>query len=252
MTIIPAIDIEGGKCVRLIRGERGTETVFSEDPVEVALAWQEQGARLIHVVDLDAAFEATEGNRPAVSRIVEAVRVPVQVGGGVRSYADFERLRGAGVARVVFGTAAAKSPSVVRQALASDAPSVVVGIDVRDGRVAVRGWREDSEHGPIELGKRWFGEGVTTFVYTDISRDGVMTGPNVEAVRRFARETGARVVASGGIGSLEDLRRLRVAEADGVEAAIVGRALYERIFTLTEAMEIARVGMTANGSSSAN
>jgi phosphoribosylformimino-5-aminoimidazole carboxamide ribotide isomerase len=241
MTVIPAIDIEGGKCVRLVRGERGTETVFSEDPVEVALEWQAQGARLIHVVDLDAAFDAKESNRPAVARIVGAVRVPVQVGGGVRSFADFHRLRGAGVARIVFGTAAAKNPLVLRQALGHDASSVVVGIDVRDGKVAVRGWREDSEHGPIELGKRWVGEGVTRFVYTDISRDGVMTGPNVEAVRGFAKETGARVVASGGIGSLEDLRRLRAAEADGVEAAIVGRALYERVFTLTEAMEIAQV-----------
>ena len=240
MIIIPAIDIEGGKCVRLVRGERGTETVFSDDPVEVALAWQEQGARLIHVVDLDAAFEPREGNRPAISRIVEAVRVPVQVGGGVRSFADFEWLRDAGVARVVFGTAAAEEPSVVRKALESAEESVVVGVDVRDGKVAVRGWRENSEHGPIEFGKRWFGEGVRTFVYTDISRDGVLTGPNVEAVRRFAKETGGRVVASGGIGSLDDLRRLREAEEDGIEAAIVGRALYEKIFTLTEAMEIAR------------
>ena len=241
MTIIPAIDIEGGKCVRLVRGERGTETVFGEDPVEVALSWQEQGARLIHVVDLDAAFEATEGNRQAIARLVEAVRVPVQVGGGVRSFADFERLRETGAARIVFGTAAAKDPSVVRQALARDAASVVVGVDVRDGKVAVRGWQEESEHDPIELGKRWFAEGVATFVYTDISRDGVLTGPNVEGVRRFARATGARVVASGGIGSLDDVRRLRDAEEDGVGAAIVGRALYERIFTLAEAMEIAHV-----------
>jgi len=241
MTIIPAIDIEDGKCVRLVRGERGTETVFGEDPVEVALAWQDQGARLLHVVDLDAAFQPDHGNRPAIARIVKAVGIPVQVGGGVRSRADFDRLLETGAARVVFGTAAVENPSVVREALGIAPQAVVVGVDVRDGKVAVRGWQEDSAQGPVELGKRWVEEGVDTFIYTDISRDGVLTGPNVAAVRRFARETKARVVASGGIGSLEDLRRLREAETDGVEAAIVGRALYERIFTLAEAMQIGGV-----------
>ena len=241
MTIIPAIDIEDGKCVRLVRGERGTETVFGEDPVEVALAWQDQGARLLHVVDLDAAFQPGHGNRPAIARIVKAVGIPVQVGGGVRSRADFDRLLETGAARVVFGTAAVENPSVVREALGIAPQAVVVGVDVRDEKVAVRGWQEDSTQGPVELGKRWVEEGVDTFIYTDISRDGVLTGPNVAAVRRFARETKARVVASGGIGSLEDLRRLREAETDGVEAAIVGRALYERIFTLAEAMQIGRV-----------
>ena len=241
MTIIPAIDIEDGKCVRLVRGERGTETVFGEDPVEVALAWQDQGARLLHVVDLDAAFQPGHGNRPAIARIVKAVGIPVQVGGGVRSLADFDRLLETGAARVVFGTAAVENPSVVREALGIAPQAVVVGVDVRDGKVAVRGWQEDSAQEPVELGKRWVEEGVDTFIYTDISRDGVLTGPNVAAVRRFARETKARVVASGGIGSLEDLRRLREAETDGVEAAIVGRALYERIFTLAEAMQIGRV-----------
>jgi len=241
MTIIPAIDIEDGKCVRLVRGERGTETVFGEDPVEVALAWQDQGARLLHVVDLDAAFQPDHGNRPAIARIVKAVGIPVQVGGGVRSRADFDRLLETGAARVVFGTAAVENPSVVREALGIAPQAVVVGVDVRDGKVAVHGWQEDSAQEPVELGKRWVEEGVDTFIYTDISRDGVLTGPNVAAVRRFARETKARVVASGGIGSLEDLRRLREAETDGVEAAIVGRALYERIFTLAEAMQIGGV-----------
>ena len=241
MTIIPAIDIEDGKCVRLVRGERGTETVFGEDPVEVALAWQDQGARLLHVVDLDAAFQPDHGNRPAIARIVKAVGIPVQVGGGVRSRADFDRLLETGAARVVFGTAAVENPSVVREALGIAPQAVVVGVDVRNGKVAVRGWQEDSAQEPVELGKRWVEEGVDTFIYTDISRDGVLTGPNVAAVRRFARETKARVVASGGVGSLDDLRRLREAETDGVEAAIVGRALYERIFTLAEAMQIGRV-----------
>lgn len=241
MTIIPAIDLQGGKCVRLVRGELGTETVFSEDPVEMALGWQEQGATLLHVVDLDAAFEAKERNRASIARIVDAVEIPVQVGGGVRRFSDFEGLRDVGAARVVFGTAAANDPSVVRQALGADAESVVVGVDVKGGKVAVRGWREESEHDPIAFGKRWVGEGVTTFVYTDISRDGVMTGPNIEAVRGFGKETGARVIASGGIGSLDDLRCLRQAESDGIEAAIVGRALYERNFSLADAMEAVRV-----------
>ena len=236
MTIIPAIDIEGGRCVRLVRGERGTETVYGEDPTEVALAWQDQGAELLHIVDLDGAFDGPGGNRSAILEILGAVQTPVQVGGGVRDIADFEWLMKAGATRVVFGTAAVESPSVVKKALTIAPHAVAIGVDVRKGKVSIRGWEEDSVLGPVELGKRWVEEGARRFIYTDILRDGVLTGPNVDGVRHFAKETGARVIASGGIGSLEDLLRLGPVRTDGVEAVIVGRALYDKVFTLADAI----------------
>ena len=236
LTIIPAIDIEGGRCVRLVRGERGTETVYADDPVEVALEWQQQGAEIIHIVDLDAAFDGRGGNRSVIQEIMSAVQTPVQVGGGVRDIVDFEWLMTLGATRVVFGTAAVETPSVVKQALEISPDAVAIGVDVRKGKVSIRGWEQDSALGPTELGKRWVEEGAAWFIYTDISRDGVLTGPNVDGVRRFAKQTGARVIASGGIGSLEDLRRLRPVREDGVEAVIVGRALYDRVFTLADAI----------------
>ena len=236
MTIIPAIDIEGGRCVRLVRGERGTETVYGDDPAGVARTWQAQGAEMLHVVDLDAAFDGQGENRSAIQEIIRAVQTPVQVGGGVRGIADFEWLMEAGAARAVFGTAAVENPSIVKQALAMAPDAVAIGIDVRKDKVSIRGWEQDSALGPVELGKRWVEEGASRFIYTDISRDGVLTGPNIDGVRRFAKETRARVIASGGIGSLEDLLRLGPAREDGVEAVIVGRALYDKVFTLADAI----------------
>jgi phosphoribosylformimino-5-aminoimidazole carboxamide ribotide isomerase len=239
MKVIPAIDIRGGCCVRLLRGERGTETIYGGDPVEMALAWEEQGAELLHVVDLDAAFEGTGGNWPSVERILASVRIPVQVGGGIRSAGDFARLVETGADRVVFGTAAVESPFSVKEALEVAPSKVAIGVDVREGAVAVRGWQDQSGEGPVAFGKRWVEEGVSTFIYTDILRDGSLEGPNVAAVRNFAQEVAARVIASGGIGSLDDLRLLREVERDGVDAVIVGKALYERHFTLADAMKAA-------------
>jgi phosphoribosylformimino-5-aminoimidazole carboxamide ribotide isomerase len=238
--IIPAVDIAEGRCVRLLQGERGTERVYGDDPLEVALHWQGQGAERLHVVDLDAAFGARGGNRSTLEMIIGSLQIPVQVGGGVRDLSEFRRLVSAGAAAVVFGTAAVEDPELIRQALSLEPDKVVVGVDAREGRVALRGWEELSQEEPISFGRRWVEEGVTTFVYTDILRDGLLEGPNVAAVRHFARSVGARVIASGGVGSLEDLRRLRETEIDGVEAVIVGRALYEGLFTLTEAAQAAR------------
>jgi phosphoribosylformimino-5-aminoimidazole carboxamide ribotide isomerase len=238
--IIPAVDIAEGRCVRLLQGERGTERVYGDDPLEVALHWQGQGAERLHVVDLDAAFGARGGNRATLEMIIGSLEIPVQVGGGVRDLSEFRRLVGAGAAAVVFGTAAVEDPELVRQALSLEPDKVVVGVDAREGRVALRGWEELSQEEPISFGRRWVEEGVTTFVYTDILRDGLLEGPNVAALRHFARSVGTRVIASGGVGSLEDLRRLRETEIDGVEAVIVGRALYEGLFSLTEAAQAAR------------
>lgn len=234
MKVIPAIDLRQGNCVRLVLGEKGSETRYASDPEAVAAHWESEGAPMLHVVDLDAAF-GEPPQRPLVERIVRRVAIPVQVGGGVRTLEDFRALRGAGAARVVFGTSAVENPQAVERALAEDRDEVVVGVDVKGGEVAVRGWTEGSRLDPLEVGRRWAGAGVRSFVYTEISRDGVMTGVDLESTARFARATRGSVVASGGVGSLDDLRDLKKIASAGVEGVIVGRALYEKVFTLSEA-----------------
>jgi phosphoribosylformimino-5-aminoimidazole carboxamide ribotide isomerase len=200
----------------------------------MALHWRKEGADWIHVVDLDAAL-GEEGNRRAIERILKHFDSGIQVGGGVRSISDFERLVEAGAARVVFGTAAVEEPSLVEEALRVAPERVVVGVDERDGQVAIRGWKETANQNPIDFARRWMDRGVSTFVYTDIHRDGSQRGPNMTAIRDFANGTKSRVIASGGIGKLEDIRQLQALEKDGVKAAIVGKALYEGAFTFKEA-----------------
>lgn len=239
MKLFPAVDVRHGRAVRLLRGERGTERVYGSDPVETARRWEREGADVLHVVDLDAAF-GEEKQRPLLRRIVEAVSLPVQLGGGVRSAADFRELVDIGCWRVVFGTVALEKPGVVDEALALDAERVVVGLDVRDGAIAVRGWTESVNESAIEVARRFRERGVTTFVYTDVSRDGVMEGPNVEETVRLARASGARILASGGVGRLEHLESLSRAASAGadIEGVIVGKALYEEAFTLAEAKRV--------------
>jgi phosphoribosylformimino-5-aminoimidazole carboxamide ribotide isomerase len=244
MRVVPAIDLRRGSTVRLVRGERGSETRYGSDPEAVAAHWESEGASMLHVVDLDAAFgEPTQ--RALVVRIVRRVAIPVQVGGGIRTLDDFLRLRDAGAARVVFGTAAAENPEIVARAIEEDRDKVVVGVDVKNGNVAVRGWTEGTPADPIELGRRWAAAGVRSFVYTEVARDGVMSGIDLESTARFARATGAngarggRVIASGGIGSLDHLRELKAIASIGIEGVIVGRALYEKAFTFAEAREAA-------------
>jgi phosphoribosylformimino-5-aminoimidazole carboxamide ribotide isomerase len=235
VNVIPAIDLRHGRCVRLLRGEKGTENVYLDDPVAAAVHWESEGASSLHVVDLDAAF-GEPSQQDVVGAIVRSVGVPVQVGGGVRSMTDFRRLRDSGAARVVFGTVAVESPDVVAQALLEDGAAVVVGIDVKGGRIAVRGWTESGEGvGPLELGRRWADAGVRRFVYTEISRDGAMEGLDLGATETFARAVKRPVTASGGVGTLDHLEALRKLEGTEVDGVIVGRALYENIFTLAEA-----------------
>jgi phosphoribosylformimino-5-aminoimidazole carboxamide ribotide isomerase len=234
MKVIPAVDLRQGRCVRLVRGERGSETGYGPDPEAVAAHWESQGASMLHLVDLDAAF-GEPPQRALVERIVRRLAIPVQVGGGIRSREDFLELRDCGAARVIFGTAAAESPEIVAQALEVDRDKVVVGVDVREGSVAVRGWTEGAGGEPLDLGRRWAAAGVRRFVYTEIARDGIMTGVDLRATAGFARATGRKVIASGGVGSLDHLRELKGLAADGVEGVIVGRALYEKAFTLAEA-----------------
>ena len=237
MKVIPAIDLRQGSCVRLVRGEKGSETRYGSDPEAMAAHWESEGASILHVVDLDAAFGETP-QRALVERIVRRVSIPVQVGGGIRTLEDFQRLRDAGAARMVFGTAAAERPEIVARALEEDGSKVVVGVDVKDGRTAVRGWTGSGKADPLELGRKWAAAGVRGFVYTEVARDGVMTGIDLRATEAFARASGGSVIASGGIGSLDHLRELGTIASAGIEGVIVGRALYEKAFTLAEARSV--------------
>jgi phosphoribosylformimino-5-aminoimidazole carboxamide ribotide isomerase len=234
MEIVPSIDLKAGRCVRLYQGDYQQETVYSEDPLAVALGWQEQGATRLHLVDLDGAAAGAPANLDAISVIVERLTIPVQVGGGIRSIGIAETLLGVGVDRVVIGTAAVTEPSLV-QALCQGhgGQRVVVALDARDGRVAINGWREDTSVSVLGLAEEVKALGVVRLLYTDISRDGTLTEPNFGANADLVQGTGLAVLASGGIASLEHVRRL---VGTGVEGAILGRALYTGDVKLAEAI----------------
>ena len=235
MEVIPAIDLKDGACVRLYQGDFEQTTVFSTDPAETALRWQSAGAPRIHVVDLDGSRSGIPANLESIQAIAGAVSVPLQVGGGVRTVETAQALLEAGVERVVLGTAAVEQPELVKQICGQwGAERVVVAVDARQGRVAIRGWTEDTPVDATELVKEMAVLGPQRFLYTDISRDGTMTAPNFGAVAAMVQNTGLAIIASGGVTSLDDLRRLA---QTGAEAAIVGRALYEGSLDLSEAIE---------------
>ena len=235
LELYPAIDLRDGRCVRLYQGDYGRETVYGEDPVAQALAFEAEGAAWIHVVDLDAARTGEPLNRPVVAAIAAAVSVPVQTGGGVRDEAAAEALIDAGVARVVLGTAALEHPDLVRR-LAPRFP-VAVGLDARGREVAVRGWEEGSGRDLLDVAREFADAGVAALVVTEIGRDGTLDGPDLEGLAAVLAATSIDVIASGGVGSLDDLRALDRLEAGGrvLAGAIVGRALYEGAFSLTDA-----------------
>jgi phosphoribosylformimino-5-aminoimidazole carboxamide ribotide isomerase len=237
MIIFPAIDMRQGRCVRLLQGRAEDETVYFEDPVSVALRWEEEGAAWLHLVDLDGAMSETPGNRTIAKRIFTALRIPVQFGGGLRTMKDLEEMLEAGASRVVVGTAAVQHPEFLAEALERFGERIVVGIDARDGRVATHGWNRVGSLEAAAFAQTLARGGVQRVVYTDISKDGMLVGPNLEATRRLAADSQLKVVASGGVASLDDLLALRDLEAIGIEGAIVGKALYERRFTLKEAIE---------------
>jgi phosphoribosylformimino-5-aminoimidazole carboxamide ribotide isomerase len=229
LTLYPAIDLKDGACVRLRRGEMDEATVYSTDPGAQALAWQEAGCRWLHVVDLNGAFAGMSVNATAVAAILGAVSIPVQLGGGLRDMDAIERWLEAGVSRVILGSAAVKHPELVREACRRFPERVAVGIDARDGFVATEGWAQTSDMRAAELGLRFEDAGVAAIIYTDIGRDGMLSGLNIEQTLELAARLTTPVIASGGVGSLEDLLALRRA-AEGVVAldgVIVGRALYD-------------------------
>lgn len=237
-TLYPAIDIRDGKAVRLVRGRADAETVERADPVAAAREWAEQGAEWLHVVDLDAAFSGEPRNRHIIAAIVDATGAPVQASGGIRSMADVEGSFGYGASRVVIGTMALEEPSFVAAAVAEHGERIAVGLDAEGTTLKARGWTTSS--GDLYHALRRFTlMGVARFVYTDISRDGMLSGPNIARLTEVAQATSARVTASGGVSSLDDLRAL-VDAHERIDAAIIGKALYAGRFTLAEALETVR------------
>lgn len=237
MLIIPAIDIKDGRCVRLYQGEMDKDTIYYESPLEAAKNWVEQGAELLHVVDLNGAIEGHPVHKQEVAAICMGFGVPVELGGGLRSLEAIEESLDLGVERVVLGTAAYEDPAFLRAVCQKFPGKIVVGIDSRGGRVAVKGWKEDTSMDAVELAQRCEIDGASRIIYTDISRDGTSLGVNTEQTLRLARAVNIPIIASGGVASLDDIRRLKELKRDGVEGVIVGRALYNGAFTLREAIE---------------
>ncbi len=240
MLILPAIDLRGGQCVRLQQGDYSRETIFGADPAAMARRWVDQGASYLHLVDLDGAREGRPVNGPSVRAIVEAAAVPCQLGGGLRSDAHVEEALGWGVSRVVIGTRALRDPEWCQSLCRRFPGRIAVGIDARDGRVAVEGWMEASDRSALEFARQCGQWGAAAIVYTDISCDGMLEGPNVEATAELAAAAGVPVIASGGVTTLDDVGRLARA---GLSGCIIGRALYEGRIDLTAAIALAEKGV---------
>ena len=236
MTIFPAIDLRGGKCVRLTQGDFAKETVYSEDPAATALKWQAAGAKFLHVVDLDGARAGSPQNLDAIKKILAAIEIPIEVGGGIRTLDDAEKLLSLGVRRVILGSVAVENISLVEAAVKKFGDKIVVGIDARNNFVAVHGWEKSSAVTVGELAKKIVAAGVKTIIYTDISKDGMLSGVNAKIFVKLEKICGAEVVASGGVRSLEDIRALKAA---GVGGVIVGKAIYTDAVDLAAAIEIA-------------
>jgi phosphoribosylformimino-5-aminoimidazole carboxamide ribotide isomerase len=238
MLIIPAVDIKNGKCVRLFQGRLDSETVFSDDPAAMAKRWENEGAEVIHVIDLDGAVEKSPKNLNSIERIIESVEAYIQVGGGIRTEKTAKMYLDLGVKRVIIGTEAIKNPNFVKDACKAFPDQIVVGIDARDGLVAIEGWTETTRIKDVDLARRFEDCGVAAINFTDIHRDGMETGPNIEATRRIAEAVSIPVVASGGVSTIEDIKKLMPLEAVGVVGVITGRALYSGSLSLKEAIEV--------------
>ena len=236
MLILPAIDLRNGKCVNLVQGRAGEETIFSDHPVKMAMQWQQEGAEYLHLVDLDGAFGAEVDNLHIVKEIVEVLQIPAQLGGGIRTMERLESVLGLGVTRAILGTAALRNPSLVEAACKEYGPRIAVGIDAKDGMVATEGWLDISEKPALAFAKEMEDCGVQTIIYTDIKSDGMLQGPNLETTRAIADAVSVNIIASGGITSLQDVQALK---AVGVYGAIVGRALYTGALALTNAISVA-------------
>jgi len=238
MIIIPAVDIKNGKCVRLLQGRMDDETIYSDDPETMALKWAQIGAQLVHVIDLDGAFEKSPQNIGVIRKILQSVNVPIQLGGGIRNLETVHMYLELGVKRVIIGTEAIKKPEFVKKICKIYPEQIVVGIDARNGRVAIDGWTHTTGIEAIELAKEFEDCGVAAINFTDIQRDGMQTGPNLDATLQLAQAVSIPVVASGGVSSIEDIKNLLPFERAGVVGVIVGRALYSGQLDLKEALDL--------------
>lgn len=241
MLLIPAIDLKDGNCVRLKQGLMEQATVFSNQPAEMATHWLKQGARRLHLVDLDGAFAGEPKNFGAIRAILAAVsaEIPVQLGGGIRDLATIEKYLSLGLQDVIIGTAAVKNPAFVREACKEFAGHIIVGLDAKDGMVAIDGWATVTEHHVIDLSKQFEDDGVNSIIYTDIGRDGMMSGVNVEATQKLAKAVNIPIIASGGLTDLDDVRALCAAASSGIAGAITGRAIYEGSIDFAQAQQLA-------------
>jgi phosphoribosylformimino-5-aminoimidazole carboxamide ribotide isomerase len=242
MIIIPAIDLKDGKCVRLVQGDFDRVTVYADDPVAMAVNWQEQGAQRLHLVDLDGSLAGTPKNSNPIRDILRAVSIPVQLGGGIRNRETIEAYLAMGLSWVILGTAALRDEQFVREVCRAYEGRIILGIDAGDGKVAIQGWTENTSASPVALARRYENEGLAAIIYTDIKRDGVGTGVNIEATRALAEAVAIPVIASGGVAGVSDITRLMDIEEFGVVGVIVGKALYSGALSLTEANRAAKGG----------
>ena len=247
MILFPAIDLKEGRCVRLVRGDMAQATVFNNDPAAQAKAFVDQGFEYLHVVDLDGAFAGKPVNADAVSRILDVCKIPLQLGGGIRDMATIDKWLARGVTRVIIGTAAVRDPSLVREAARRFPGRVAVGIDARQGFVAVEGWAQVSQLSAAELGKRFEDAGVAAIIYTDIARDGVLAGLNLEATMELAEAISIPVIASGGLASIDDVREILKPERARLAGAIAGRALYDGRIDPAAALALIRAAREDSG-----
>lgn len=243
MIVIPAIDLKNGNCVRLEQGEMHRDTVFSDNPAEQALKWQEAGAELLHLVDLDGAFAGEPRNKGAIEAIIKALRIPAQLGGGIRDIVTIEAYLSLGLSRVIIGTAAQRNPELVVEACKKFPGKIVVGIDAKNGMVAVQGWAEVTGITAVDLARKFEDCGVSAIIYTDISRDGMMAGPNIEATKALAEAISIPVIASGGVSSLKDIENLMAIEQSGISGAITGKAIYTGAINLADAISLTKRGL---------
>jgi phosphoribosylformimino-5-aminoimidazole carboxamide ribotide isomerase len=236
MLIIPAIDLKNGKCVRLEQGLMDKATVYSDDPATTARHWEAQGAELLHVVDLDGAFAGIPKNLDAIKAIRKAVRMPIEVGGGIRDIATIDALISIGIDRIILGTAAIENPAFVQQACEKFPGKIIVGIDAKDGMVAIKGWAEVTKVKAVDLAKQMQERGVIAVIYTDIKRDGMLSGPNVDATKTLAESLRIPVIASGGVSTMKDIQDLMIVRYSGVSGVITGKAIYSGSLNLKEAI----------------
>jgi phosphoribosylformimino-5-aminoimidazole carboxamide ribotide isomerase len=238
LIIIPAIDIKGGKCVRLEQGLMDKETIFSDHPEEIALQWERKGAKRLHIVDLDGAVHGKPFNKKGIKKIIDTVSAPMELGGGIRDLDTIEEYIDLGVDQIIIGTIAYKNSRLVEMACNRYPGKIIVSIDAKDNYVSVEGWTEPTTITAIDLAKRFEDMGIAAFIYTDIQRDGMRSGPNIDGIREFAKSINVGVIAAGGVSSMKDIENLLTLQKDGVSGIITGRALYDGSIKLEEAIDI--------------